>query len=154
MIKFCVCAIQNKKETTTIIPAKIPLIPLLSELLVTKVLEEDTLCSRCRKRKYAFANDFVHGPCLCESAVTCTLPSVASITFVLHIFKEEDPGKTGNLQITHVCNTCEHACSYYIRACECSKICNNICARELFQFDQSCALSGCAIMSKSRRFLL
>jgi hypothetical protein len=70
---------QLKKEITTIIPEKIPLIPLLSELLVTKILKDDTLCSRCRKRKYAFANDFVHGPCLCESAVSCMLPYVASI---------------------------------------------------------------------------
>ena len=37
-----------------------------------------------------------------------------------------------HIQITHVCNTCEHACSNYIRACECSKICNNMGATFLF----------------------
>ncbi len=49
-----------------------------------------------------------------------------SFLYLTRHYRCEQPVPQDYIQITHMCNTCEHACSNYIRACECSKKCNNM----------------------------
>ena len=75
---------------------RVPLIRILLELLVTKILKGDTLCSLCGKQKYALAIECAYSSSSCEIVLHdgTSFPGGTPLTHCLHIFKEEDPGKT------------------------------------------------------------